>query len=54
MENFHVTSSSSVSCHCYLVRFHDSVGLKVGRLLHEASHQQHGFAFGLQTSRVCQ
>lgn len=36
----------------YLVRLHDGVGLKVGCLLHEASHQQHGLAFGLQTAKV--
>lgn len=38
----------------YLVGLHDGVGLEVGRLLHEASHQQHGLAFGLQAARVCQ
>ena len=38
----------------YLVGFHDGIGLKVGRLLHEAAHQQHGFAFGLQAARVRQ
>ncbi len=39
---------------CYLVGLHDGVGLEVGRLLHEASNQQHGFAFGLQAARVHQ
>ena len=38
----------------YLIGLHDGVGLKVGRLLHEASHQQHGLAFGLQGTRVQQ
>lgn len=44
--------SGSLLPRCYLVRLHDGVGLKVGRLLHEASHQQHGLAFCLQTARV--
>ncbi len=39
---------------CYLVRLHDSVGLEVGCLLHEASHQQHGLAFCLEAARVRQ
>ena len=38
----------------YLVCLHDGVGLKVGRLLHEAAHQQHGSAFGLEAARVRQ
>lgn len=36
------------------VCLHDGVGLEVGRLLHEASHQQHGLAFGLHGARVHQ
>lgn len=38
----------------YPVRLHDGVGLKVGRLLHEASHEQHGFALGVQVATVRQ
>ena len=38
----------------HLVGLHDGVGLKVGRLLHEAADQQHGLALGLQQPGVRQ
>lgn len=37
-----------------LVHLHDGIRLEVGRLLHEAAHQQHGSAFGLQAARIRQ
>lgn len=36
----------------YLVSLHDGIGLEVGRLLHEAAHQQHSLSFRLQAARI--
>lgn len=49
-------SESSLKVCRYInpVCLHDGIRLKVGRLLHEAPHQQHGFAFSLETARICQ